>query len=199
MNTQSYYFFGFLFILAGVGIGLILFAPQQETDTGRISVFNDVSLVAPTQSGQSSVPTGESAVVKRAVDGDTLAVIVGGVEEKVRLLGIDTPESVDPRRAVECYGKEASKQMDQLVTGHDVIMLQDPTNDDRDRYGRLLRYIYLRDGTFVNEWMVEHGYAFAYTTYPFQFKNSFVKLERIARSNELGLWNSAVCPYYRNK
>lgn len=197
MSTRAYYFFGVLFLLAGIGIGLILFGPQQVMDEGRISVQTIPGVS--TQSTQPSVPDGESALVKRTVDGDTLSVIVGEIEEKVRLLGINTPETVDPRRAVECYGKEASKQIDQLVTGRRVILVPDPTNDDRDKYGRLLRYVYLEDGTFVNEWMVEHGYAFAYITYPFQFKNSFVNLERIARSNELGLWNSAVCPYYTTK
>lgn len=207
MNTRAYYFFGVLFLLAGIGIGLILFGPQQEPDLGKNSVFNNspgtsitqTTPAVPTQSTQYSVPNGVSALVKRTVDGDTLSVIVGEVEEKVRLLGINTPESVDPRRAVECYGKEASRQMDILVTGHHVILVPDFTNDDRDKYGRLLRYVYLEDGTFVNEWMVKQGYAFAYTTYPFRFKSSFVQLERIARSNELGLWNSTVCPYYTSK
>ena len=141
----------------------------------------------------------EQAWVKRTVDGDTLDVIVEGREEKVRLIGINSPESVDPRRPVECYGKEASKKMDLLATHHQVTMTGDPLDANRDKYGRLLRYIYLEDGTFVNAWMVQHGYAFAYTIFPFMDSEKFVGFERTARADELGLWNSSVCPYYKTK
>ena len=136
---------------------------------------------------------------RRTVDGDTLDVIVDGEEEKVRLLGINTPESVDPRRAVECFGKEASHQMDMLTTGQKVTLVSDFTNDNRDKYQRLLRYVYKEDGTFVNAWMVEKGYAFAYLSFPFVHKKEFVVLEKKARNSELGLWNSDVCPYYATK
>lgn len=219
MNTKFFLFASFLFVTAGLGIGLILFGQQPGLKpAGQTSILGssqECSHFCPARIDASKVQTQaqtqqtdkapadtsgrEQARVKRTVDGDTLDVLIDGREEKVRLLGINTPESVDPRRAVECYGKEASHQMDLLATNHQVTMAGDSTNQDRDKYHRLLRYVYLEDGTFVNEWMVEKGYAFAYTSFPFKFMKHFVDLERQARSLELGLWNSTVCPYYKIK
>jgi len=190
--------------MAGVGVWMILVGqePRAEVRIGKTSVMQSSE-----QTGAQTAPLpqitqviqSEHAFVKRTVDGDTLDVIIAGTEEKVRLIGINSPESVAPRRPVECFGKEASHQMDLLATGHQVTMAGDALDANRDKYGRLLRYIYLEDGTFVNSWMVEKGFAFAYTSFPFQYSKKFVALELQARAAQLGLWNSAVCPYDSTK
>lgn len=137
--------------------------------------------------------------VLKVVDGDTITVDVRGHREKVRLLGIDTPESVDPRRPVQCFGKEATKKMKNLVEGKSVILVDDGTQGNRDRYKRLLRYVYLPDNqrTFVNGEMIKQGYAFSYRQYPTKMLDKFNKFETHARAHNLGLWSS--CPINSSK
>lgn len=134
-----------------------------------------------------------SAVVKNVVDGDTITVVSDGVTYKVRLLGIDTPETKDPRKPVQCYGFEASRKMKELVEGKSVVLVVDESQGDKDKYGRLLRYVYLADGTLVNAVMVEEGYAFAYRKYPTAKLNDFISLEQQAKDATRGLWAANTC------
>lgn len=132
--------------------------------------------------------------VARVVDGDTLVVRVGTGTEKVRLIGVDTPESVDPRRAVQCFGREAAEHARRLMAGKRVRLEADSSAGDRDSFGRLLRYVYLEDGTLVNEALIRDGYAHEYTyrkAYSLQLR--FKEAEREAKANERGLWNPATC------
>jgi micrococcal nuclease len=128
----------------------------------------------------------ERAVVQRVVDGDTI-VISGG--ERVRMIGINTPESVEEAGEVEYFGKEASKYTEEKLEGKTIYMEKDVS--DRDDYGRLLRYIYLEDGTLYNEKIVKEGYAYA-GTYPPDVKYNEIlqAAEKYARNNNLGLWYS---------
>lgn len=132
--------------------------------------------------------------VARVVDGDTLVVHVGTGTEKVRLIGVDTPESVDRRRGEECFGKEASDRAKKLLMGHRVRLEPDDGAGDRDSFGRLLRYVYLEDGTLVNEALIRDGYAREYTyrkAYSLQLRFKEAELE--AKQNGRGLWSSATC------
>lgn len=81
------------------------------------------------------------------VDGDTVKVRIGDKTETLRLIGIDTPETVDPRKEVKCYGREASDRAKAMLNGKSVYLESDPTQGERDKYNRLLRYVYLEDGT----------------------------------------------------
>jgi micrococcal nuclease len=131
------------------------------------------------------------AVVERIVDGDTIVVsfMPGlGLEtsEKVRLIGVDTPETVDPRRPVEYFGKEASSFVADHLLGRMVRLAFEPAL--RDRYDRLLAYVFLEDGTCFNLAIVAEGYGFAYTKYPFMFMDDFRAAERKAREGKRGLW-----------
>lgn len=132
-------------------------------------------------------------IVSRIVDGDTIEVSIDNNLEKVRLLGIDTPETVDPRKPVECFGVEASNKMKDLVGGKNVKLVSDETNSDRDNYGRLLRYVYLESGSFVNVEMIKQGYAYAYLDYPFIYKNDFKSYESDAKASKFGLWDEEAC------
>src|SRR5689334_4640170 len=91
------------------------------------------------------------ATVVRVIDGDTVDVRLEGQVVRLRLIGIDTPEVVDPRRPVECFGREASARAHELLDGQTVAVESDPTQGDTDRYGRLLRYIWLSDGRLFNQ------------------------------------------------
>ena len=126
-------------------------------------------------------------VVERVVDGDT--IIVEGVG-RVRLIGVDTPETVHPNRPVEFFGKEASAFAKRLLEGKRVRLEYD--QERHDRYGRTLAYVYLDDGTFVNAEIIRRGYGHAYTRFPFRHIEAFREFEREARDNRRGLWGAAV-------
>ena len=98
--------------------------------------------------------------VVRVVDGDTVVVRVDGENETVRLIGLDTPETVHPSKPVECFGIEASNKAKEMLNGKKVGLLSDPLVGERGKYGRLLRYIVLEDGTNFNKFMIEEGYGF---------------------------------------
>lgn len=143
---------------------------------------------------KSSIPIGPYYKVVRVVDGDTLLVNYNGTEEKVRLIGINTPETVDPRKTVECFGKEASTRMKELVDGKLVRLEFDNTQDTRDIYGRLLAYVYLEDNQMLNRKMVAEGYAYEYTYMtPYKYQADFREVQTLARSSGRGLWAPNTC------
>jgi len=127
--------------------------------------------------------------VVRVVDGDTIKVrLDGGRTERVRYIGIDTPESVKPDTPVQCFAKKASHFNDSLVSGRDVTLRTDA--EERDRYGRLLAYVYA-DGRFVNRELVARGYARTLTIPPnVAHADEFARLARRAREAGLGLWRA---------
>ena len=133
----------------------------------------------------------DEAYVLDAIDGDTLRIrLADGTVDKVRIIGIDTPETVDPRKAVQCFGTEGSARMASLVKGKTITLVRNPA-EDRDVYQRLLRYIDL-DGTDIGAGMIAHGYAFSYKTYPHPRLAEYNALEKSARSASKGLWGT--CP-----
>jgi micrococcal nuclease len=127
--------------------------------------------------------------VVRVVDGDTIRVqLDGGREERVRYIGIDTPESVKPGTPVQCFAKKASHFNDSLVDGRTVTLRTDA--EQRDRYGRLLAYVYA-DGRFINRELVARGYARTLTIPPnVAHADEFAALARRAREAGLGLWRA---------
>jgi micrococcal nuclease len=128
--------------------------------------------------------------VVRVVDGDTIHVQVDGRREKVRYIGVDTPESVKPGTPVQCFGKRASAFNARLVDGERVRLVGDA--EERDRYGRLLAYVYrARDGLFVNAALVRRGYAVPLTIPPnVAHADEFRRLAASARRKGRGLWSS---------
>jgi micrococcal nuclease len=128
------------------------------------------------------------ARVSRVVDGDTVKVALGGGRETVRYIGIDTPEEVKPGVPVQCFARRAATRNRALVAGHTVLLRLD--RNPRDRYGRLLAYVYRAgDGLFVNAALVREGYA---RTDPFPDNRShaglFARLDARARARHTGLW-----------
>ena len=116
--------------------------------------------------------------VVHVVDGDTVVVDDGHGSETVRLLGVDTPETVHPQKPVEYFGKEASAFTKRMAEGQLVRLERDLSNADRDPYGRLLRYVYLEDGRLLNAEIIAQGYGFAYVKFPFERMEEFRELER---------------------
>jgi micrococcal nuclease len=135
------------------------------------------------------LPDEPNAEVVRVVDGDTIVVETGGIEESVRLIGIDTPETVKPGSPVECYGKAASAKTEELLPEGTAVLLERDV-EARDRYDRLLAYVYrVSDATFVNLELVEGGYALP-ATYPPNVAHTedFLAASREARAEGRGLW-----------
>jgi micrococcal nuclease len=130
------------------------------------------------------------AQVLRVVDGDTIRVRLDGRTERVRYIGIDTPESVKPGTAVQCFAKRASAANAALVAGRSVRLVTDV--EQRDRYGRLLAYVYREpDGAFVNARLVRDGYARTLTIAPnVAHARELADLARAARRAHRGLWNA---------
>ena len=136
-------------------------------------------------------------VVTSVVDGDTLHVqLTNGDDERVRIVGIDTPETVDPRKPVQCFGEEASARMKELVEGKSVVIEKKP-DEDRDRYDRLLRYV-IMDGEDIGALMISEGYAFSYKPFPHPKLREYNALEREARTEGRGLWGEG-CEYAKKK
>ncbi len=128
--------------------------------------------------------------VVRFSDGDTVVVNMNGKDESVRMIGVDTPETHKPNTPVQCYGPAASAYTKNLIGQQKVRLEADPTNQNRDRYGRLLRYVYLPDGRLVEEELIKNGYGFAYTSFPFTQKDEFIALEDQAKTQNKGLWGN---------
>src|SRR4051812_25435421 len=132
----------------------------------------------------------EFRTVTRVVDGDTLVLDHG---EKLRLIGVDTPETKDPRKPVQYFGVEATNFTKQFVEGKQVRIEFDQANSatgHRDKYGRTLGYVFREDGKFLNAELISQGLGHAYTRYPFAHASEFRVLERHARDRSLGLWNN---------
>ncbi len=130
--------------------------------------------------------------VVKVYDGDTIEVDMLGNLEKIRMIGVNTPETHDPRKPVECFGQAASDYTHTQLDGKNVRLEADPINQNRDRYDRLLRYVYLEDGTLYNAKLIEEGYGFALLAFPFTKTDQFAQLEKQAREQSKGLWAS--CP-----
>lgn len=122
------------------------------------------------------------------VDGDTIAVAMNGQTEKVRLIGVDTPETHKPNTPVQCYGPAAAAYTKTRIGRQRVRLVADSLSTDRDRYGRLLRYVYLPDGTNLDEALIQNGYGFYYPYFPFTKSSRFAADEQAAVTTHKGLW-----------
>lgn len=188
---------GILILLIGIGIG----SGTNQSQPSVPSAPLNVEKVSPTPSASSpasfnteEAPSSPSIIdapssglvkVTRVIDGDTIE-IEGG--ERIRYIGIDTPETVDPRKPVQCLGVEASRKNKELVEGKEVRLEKDIT--DKDKYGRLLRYVWI-GGALINLELVKQGFAQSYSYPPdVKYQDDFVKAEREARDAKRGLWDA---------
>lgn len=173
---------GFGFLWFGLNPAPLVQPTPIPIETG----FSESSAIA-TGSATQGVE-GERAQVLKVVDGDTIEIANG---KTVRFIGIDTPETVDPRRPVGCFGKEASNEVKILLSGKEVILQKDVS--ETDKYKRLLRYVFLplENGQtlFVNDYLVRQGFA-KVLTYPpdIKYNEQFRQAEKEAKEGQKGLW-----------
>lgn len=134
--------------------------------------------------------------IKKVVDGDTVDIVKDDIVTRVRLIGVNTPETVDPRKEVECFGKEASAYTKKEIDGADVSIETDSTQSTYDRYGRMLAYIYDENGEMLNRKLIANGYAYEYTyDTPYKYQKEFKSLQEFAKNEKRGLWAPGVCGY----
>ena len=178
---------------AVVGASVLLVAcavddPGSTANTGATEFSNQGD--PPETPDKPGPRSGRVVTIDRVVDGDTIIV---EPNERVRLIGIDTPESVKPDSPEECFGAEASRRLSALLPpGTEVVLVADV--ESQDRFERSLAYVYRRDDDlFVNAALIDEGFAFAYTVPPnVAFADEFVDLQRTARREGRGLWSA--CP-----
>ncbi len=139
------------------------------------------------------------AMVTKVTDGDTIHVLTSIMSSSspqsgektaytVRLIGMNTPETVDPRKEVECFGREATARAKEILDGKIIKLELDPTQQKFDKYGRLLAYVYIEDVLF-NEYMIENGYAYEYTyDSPYAYQAEFKNVQSEAQTAKRGLW-----------
>ena len=186
-------FFSLILLFGFLGFVLAFFLGRQNYDDktlqqAQIHREQTGSVLAeiPQESNQQEEPKDSfgDILVTRVIDGDTIE-IEGG--QRVRYIGIDTPETSHPQKGVECFGREASAENRKLVEGKKVVLEKDVS--EIDKYGRLLRYVYARD-TFVNQYLVIQGYAHS-SSYPpdIKYQDLFAQAEKEARENNRGLWS----------
>lgn len=171
-----------LLILIGLGVFAYMYPTNTATTTPQ-----------PPRHAHDNASS-ETGIIVHITDGDTFDILIDGRKSRVRMLGINTPESVDPRRPVECFGREASNYLKDLINNKQVRLEQDSDKPGTDEYGRLLRYVFLGD-TNINEQMIRDGYAYEYTykSEKYTYQNQFKKAEKFARENKLGLWAENTC------
>lgn len=197
INTSAKLLIGFALLLIA-----IRFDPNTSKTNPSIRSVNTSATITftstPTPRPTSlPIPSSESYLydVVKVIDGDTIVVKIEDKEETIRLIGIDSPETVDPQKSVECFSKEASAKAKELIEGKKITLEIDPTQGNKDKYNRLLRYVFLDDGTFINKKLIEDGYAFEYTyEKPYKYQSEFKEAQKKAEINKNGLWAENACP-----
>ena len=199
MKRKLLYILGGIIVLFIIFMIIGIFAPEPGKDAvQKIEQNKNISTLVNTESATTEAspvsPAQKTYDVMRVVDGDTIDVSIDGEIERIRLIGINTPETVDPRKIVECFGVEASNKAKTLLTGKKMSLENDSSQGERDKYNRLLRYVFLEDGTNFNLLMVQEGYAYEYTyDLPYKYQTEFKNAQKQAEENKAGLWSPSAC------
>lgn len=176
------------FFLKLLLLTIVLFASYQKIGTS-IKPQKEVKFAQTSQFLDNQI-----APIVRVIDGDTVEVLINDKQEKVRVIGVNAPESVDPRKGVECFGREASERAKSLLLNKKVHLESDPTQADRDKYGRLLRYVFMQDGIDFGLTMIKEGYAYEYTyDVPYKYQKEYQKAQKDAEDFKFGLWADGAC------
>ncbi|MGM0628847.1 MAG: thermonuclease family protein [Patescibacteria group bacterium] len=178
-SGQEIYIYGTVGTYEGRPQIIVEKSEQIKVDTEKI----------PEESG------GDLVEVVSVIDGDTFLAEINGKTESVRLIGIDAPELEGPHSTEECYGQEAAVFLEDLISDRGVVLRRGEEVSDRDRYGRLLRFVHTDEGEEVNALMIERGYAFVYGAEDFTKMGDFKEMEDEARISRRGLWSDE-CEYY---
>lgn len=164
---------------------------ERTTDNDKSTDINDE--MAPTLIINPAEHKDETYRVINVVDGDTIDIAINNKKQRVRLIGVNTPETVHPNKEVECFGKEASNYTKSQLLNQNVVIEVDDSQGMYDKYDRLLAYVYLRGENF-NLNLIVNGYAYEYTyNTPYQYQAQFKKGQAFAEKHNTGLWAPGVC------
>ena len=200
------------FAIGPIIIALLLIAGFKQSDIDDVIDYSgykdpEVVIVAEDEEivDETSVPEGVKETPKdqieadkykiiQVVDGDTIRIEVDGVVESVRIIGMDTPEVVDPRKPVQCFGVEASNQAKKLLSSQTITLEIEESQGTRDKYHRLLGYVIMPDGRDFGTVMISTGYAYEYTyNTPYKKQSIYREAQAEAMEAELGLWSPDTC------
>ena len=170
-----------------------------EVKSSKTEVAAPTISESPTPSSfQNLIPADkQEAEVLKVIDGDTISVLLNGEKQTIRIIGINTPETVDPRKTVECFGAEASNKAKEYFKdkNYKVWLEEDPSQGDKDKYQRLLRYVFTDNGaTDYGLMMISQGFAYEYTyNTPYKYQVIYKDAQIYAQNNKLGLWADDAC------
>lgn len=134
------------------------------------------------------------AHVVKVIDGDTITVSINGTTDTIRIIGLNTPETVDPRKGVECFGREASAFAKQTLSGKTVYLEPDASQSERDKYGRLLRFVFLEDNSDYGKVAIQEGFGYEYTyDLPYRYQTEYKRAQQQAQTYKRGLWEDNIC------
>ena len=177
--------------------GLLAFvAAGLAASGGSIPHISFAPRGAQVASAALSTSTPDTYFVQKVVDGDTIDVYKDGETVRLRLVGMDTPEVVDPRKVVQCFGHEASAEGHKLLEGQWVRLEYDPVAGTYDKYGRMLAYVFrTSDGLFYNEFMIANGFAheYTYSGQHYTYQADFKAAQKTAQSDSVGFWSPSTC------
>ena len=201
-----------LLLIVGIFGGCIIYAAQQRTPTPTptkpdapqvqgtaVDTETPAEEYVPAEDiVEPTAPTTDEPeaayLITATVDGDTVKASIDGKTETIRLIGVDTPETKDPRKKVQCFGEQAAAYTKTSLLQKRVTLEADESQDNRDKYGRLLRYIILDDGTNFNGSLIKQGYAYEYTyRVPYSYQSLFKAYQAEAAAAQRGLWSPNTC------
>jgi len=179
-------------ILVLVGVIFVLsLIPNGSNNSAKQKATQSANSNSATSVKTSDIQPGYYSV-DRFIDGDTISVNMNGRSEKIRMIGVDTPETHKPNTPVQCYGPAASAYTKNIIGNQKVRLQADPMSSNRDKYNRLLRYVYLPDGTNLNAQLISTGNGFYYPYFPFEKAEEFSKLQENAKNTGKGLWGNCL-------
>lgn len=172
--------------------GKVLVSTADSLDNNSIYTINNVDFANYTE-----VPTASLSAlydVYKVIDGDTITVTIDETNQTVRLIGIDSPEVTSSFTTAEYYGAEASAIAKEKLTGQKVRLESDPVSGDKDKYDRLLRYVYTDSGILFNKWMIVEGFAreYTYNGIAYKYQADFKAAQTTAKAAQKGLWTNSV-------
>ncbi len=170
----------------------------KKSETGNSYLFKDASKLEDSKVLNSY--NLRAVELKKVIDGDTVEL---GDGRKVRMLGIDAPETEHSPRAkhrgtADCFAKESTDYLKKLLSSKKLYLYLEPSKNSHDKYGRVLAYIFVKDGAQfqnANLEMIESGYAYEYSYKgePYLFQREFKEAQSLAKENKLGLWADDAC------
>lgn len=168
---------------------------ERETKTPEEKPKIESGVVGESLLANEDIRKSPTYQVLRVTDGDTIHINYNGKDEKVRFIGLDTPETKDSRKPIRCFGREATAKMTEFVENKNVRLEFDKTQGERDKYGRILAFVYSEDNKNLAYEMIRQGYGneYTYNSNPYKYQNEFKEAARKAREENKGLWAENTC------